>query len=87
MDNAFNKEVLFNISVQYERNGVIKGAKSQGGAKGANDKGKASKGQGAAKDKQLMAGGVGKDGPNVPEPFHIKQEQLKIKKGNQNGTV
>ena len=25
VDNAFNKEVLFNISVRYERNGVIKG--------------------------------------------------------------
>ena len=31
VDNAFNKEVLFNISVQYERNGVIKGGKGAGG--------------------------------------------------------
>ena len=38
VDNAFNKEVLFNISVQYERNGVIKGGKG-GAAQGKDKKG------------------------------------------------
>ena len=95
VDNAFQKEVLFNISVQYERNGVIKGGKGAGGAQGkAGDKGKAGGGKaGAAGQKQqaaaAAAGGAGgqSNALGVPEPFHIKQEQLKIKKGNQNGTV
>ena len=89
VDNAFQKEVLFNISVQYERNGVIKGGKGAGGAQGkAGDKGKAGGGKaGAAGQKQqaaaAAAGGAGAQSTlGVPEPFHIKQEQLKIKKGN-----
>jgi len=44
IDNAFNKEVLFNISIQYERNGVIKGAKgAQTIGKGADKKAVAAK--------------------------------------------
>ena len=79
--------------MQYERNGVIKGGK--GGAAGAaqgkaGDKGKAGGGgkAGAAGQKQQAVVPAGGQAPlGVPEPFHIKQEQLKIKKGNQNGTV
>lgn len=40
VDNAFNKEVLFNISVQYERNGVIKGGKGAAAQGKQGDKGK-----------------------------------------------
>ena len=87
VDNAFEREVLFNISVQYERNGVIKGAKGGKGDKGA-DKGKAgagAKGGAAGQKSSQLVGGAGAAGQaplGVPEPFHIKQEQLKIKKGN-----
>jgi hypothetical protein len=42
VDNAFNKEVLFNISVQYERNGVVKGGK--GAQNQGKDKKQAAKG-------------------------------------------
>ena len=81
VDNAFNKEVLFNISVQYERNGVVKGAKGGGAAQGkgggaTGKAGGAGKGGAAgAKGGAQAAGGAGGAAPlGVPEPFHIKQE-------------
>lgn len=69
MDNAFNKEVLFNISVKYERNGVIKGGKPAAGAaqgKGGDKKGPqaaaSAKGLGAQKGQQTASAGGGAPG-------------------------
>lgn len=88
VENGFPNDVVFQVRVQYERAGSTKkltaeqiksgaGVKGGAGAKGAQAKG--------GKDqKSMLAPKTGKDGVLVtPEPFYVKQEQVKIRRGAQ----
>lgn len=73
VENAFNQDVFFNVQIQYERNN----AKGTNQGKGGNRDKNAKNRKGDLNQSQA------KNQSNVPDPFHIKIEQIKIKKQSQ----
>lgn len=75
IENIFDKDVIFSVQLEYEKNQPQGKTQDKKGAKGGKDVG-TKKDKGPVVEKKTQSS-------IIPEPFTVKNESLKIKRGGQ----